>query len=1158
MAAAFRRVVLKPPGLTDEQTAQLRADLETCVEQQAELASRSRHVVNFTGPLEETESCFTIEHEPGRAIPTQSLLDQNASRVAPQELLSIAIALMDSLRAGISANGGKTIVHGGICGGVLLQTPDGAWRVSDFGMAPAICAALGPEQYIELAVAGDVELDAPRKGTAVWEIVPADDENRDDRLCGFVDPHKYATDSLAIFEPRSDIISCGILLHLLAEHRHPLLPGANEHRLSAMAESMAWQAFKGPRQKKLANSSDPAIQRWCELVDLTLSRAPEQRPDANEVIKRLKEVEVEPIAIPGQATSTVEEDKESSGPAKRKRSLALPLTAVLVLGSAIGIWLGVSRETDQDSMAANVNATVPPIIQQTRAPVESVVLAVRDILAQSQFLDDANLKTLVTTQDDGSTGDLEIQYIIPGLASSTSPLQIPEPELGNPWEIPETMRSELAEESSSLDRLLGDDVEAHMTQWAQQNVSTSSTASFVILENIRARIPSPPTWLLDDGRWLASDTKLKIILEYGTDQSEILPILETAVELIAENGEVRATLSGSSAALDAQFNDSIRMALISQQTQSQETHLVRLDTELSDVSPQLASDPSYTDALAPDLPITVDLAGIAQREVVLGWNPVSISFDADPSEAEVIAGFRSSWRKLSALNEEIQSNREHWLHESYRGGFSGRIIETSPPLEGRWTLAVPPPWAFGMESNQTQESTVKLPLEILPSSSELEKPTYWPVITAYTQLTEQPFVISEPRHLTMLGVAVRASGSDAGTSLINYLDPQSPPQQVFPSFELAPIEGAGNRAEAAPVFRVGENALSGSLTVRTHGRFALRTTNQPSTNSSAKLNLQRVDQTVRALFSTPQEVGDGTNSVESELPSATLTFTVDSSQPDGIAVNFTELSNLATHLAANLPKVAALDGHIGTFATRAQIERELESRLSGSDGKLENAEAFAILKQVWRAKGVRAVSPGEDDLASFSKSRQRKLRSNMTKRRLVPTVFVEYFCGPGNVYAVVFSVAPTSSGVAIPEGAWLVRLCTIDDLSTEAALGDRLILAVLSKVPLAGGSPFGSPFSGRLGIILGLDTLLSSVLTPELSMSQPHGSYLEQSGELTTDASNLAWSSLDELRKSDQMGDFALVHNLVASRNADKGASRDELPTLLWVWRTLSDAIDAP
>ncbi len=1164
MAAVFRRVVLKPPGITKEQTSQLRANLEQAIEQQVELATRSRHVVQFTGPLTETETCFSVEHEPGRALATQSLYDQKASRVDPQALLAISVALMDSLKAGYAFNGSQPFVHGGVCSGVLLQTPSGVWRICDFGFVPAICAALGPDQSIELAVATDVELDAPRQGTAVWEILPADDDTRDDRICGFVDPHKYAVKSLATFEARSDIASSGILLHLLAEHRHPLLPGADEHRLSAVAESMAWQAYRGPRRPELTNSSNAAIRRWCELVDLMLSRSPEQRPDAIEIIQRLKEVDIEPIAIPGQTTSDVDTVATSDTPQKRKRGMTLVLVTVIALVAAVGIWLGVTH--DSGATVAKSTVAKTHIEQPTRASTDSTIQAIRDMLSQSRFLKRTDLTALVTTQGDGLSGDLEVSYTIPGLTISSSVVVIAEPELGKPWVIPESLRSQLVEEATSLDDLLGAGSEADMTIWAQQTVLGSSTSSYVTPEDLRARFSSPPNWQLKDDRWLAPDTAMVVSLETGANGADVLNVLETTVELIAEDGQVRATLSGSSTALDAKLSESIRKAVISQQARSGAKHMARLTKELADVSPQLSLDPQIAGTLAMELPIIMSLVGQASREVVLVWNPTSLSYEADPAESEVVTGFRNSWSHLASLNDAVQHDRSHWLHEAYADGFKGLITETAEPQGGRWRLAVPAPWALPKTANDPMKTAAKLPLEMAAESNELPRPEYWPVILKYAKLTKQPFYVSEPHDLSVFNVAIRASGGKGVQSLVAFLNPQSPPQYVFPRFELPPLADSGARASAAPVFQVGENTLNGSLTVSTLGRFSLQTVGQPSSDPSGQLvsglsgqiNLERVDQAVRSLFLGQSDDSGDANRVDDFelLPTATLTLTVDQTQPDGVAVNFGELNDLAAYLFAALPKVSALDTHISTFSARDQIERDLESTLTNSQGRLDETQAYELLKRIWHAKGAN-TQPVEADLASFSKSRQRKLRSHMTKRRLVPTVFVEYFCGPTYVYAVVFSVAPTSSSKPIPEGVSLVRLCTVDELSVGATLGDKLVQTVLAKVPSASESPFGSPFSGRVGIVFAVDALMSPKLLPNLVMSQPIKSYLEPSGELTSDADNLTWASLTELRESDQMGDYTLVGTLVDSGKMNKSTSgSDELQTL-WVWHELTNALNS-
>ncbi|MGB2985194.1 MAG: hypothetical protein WBE26_04870 [Phycisphaerae bacterium] len=295
MPEVYRRVVLKPAGLSVEDSARLRERLAAAVELQQQLASQSPHVLQLVGGLEEDDRAFFVQHEPARALKITELFDSEAPLAGETQLLRTAVALADALRAAHGGDWPQPIVHGGLCGGAVLETSDGVQKLTDFGFAPGICAALGVESYLELALEPNTQGPPHRVGTGVWEVLSPDLDTRDDRICGFIDPEKYGNRMLETFEPGSDIIAAGILLHLLAEHRHPLLEDPEDHRMVAMAESMAWRVYDGRRRRELRESTDPQVQRWCELVGGMLARIPKDRPSASDIVSAFAKVGVKPV-----------------------------------------------------------------------------------------------------------------------------------------------------------------------------------------------------------------------------------------------------------------------------------------------------------------------------------------------------------------------------------------------------------------------------------------------------------------------------------------------------------------------------------------------------------------------------------------------------------------------------------------------------------------------------------------------------------------------------------------------------------------------------------------------------------------------------------------------------------------------------------------------
>ncbi len=296
MPETYRRVILKPAGLPEEQRARFADQLATAVAWQQELAGASPHVLQFLGALRETDAAFVIDHEPAAPLlAPASLFDGTAPAVDTKQLLRLAAAIFDSLKAA-HASGKRVSAHGGLCPGILLTTPDGIEKITDFGLAAAICSALSPEQYLNAAVSARTDGAEELRSTGTWEILSPDEYDREDRICAFIDPEKYGTSAHESFESGSDVIAAGFLLHMMAEHRHPYLPDDDAHRLVEMSEFMAMARYNGARRQDLRESSDGAVAAWCEIVANTLGRLPQNRPSAKEVVQSLSAY-VKPVDV---------------------------------------------------------------------------------------------------------------------------------------------------------------------------------------------------------------------------------------------------------------------------------------------------------------------------------------------------------------------------------------------------------------------------------------------------------------------------------------------------------------------------------------------------------------------------------------------------------------------------------------------------------------------------------------------------------------------------------------------------------------------------------------------------------------------------------------------------------------------------------------------
>jgi len=287
-----QRVILKPPDAPAERIARLADALREAISVQNRLAAKSPYILRFVDALEEQPEAFVVAHEPATPLETTALFDRQAAPIGPELLVRAAHALAEALAAAHApAAGGRPFVHGGLCPGVILTDPDGLYKVTDFGFAPAICKALGVDSYLNLAVGVPSPQTADRYGgmcTAVWEVLPPEVMDRDDRLCAFIDPDKYGSEALTSFEPGSDIIAAGLILYLLAERRHAYLFAEPEaHRVVDMARAMGWGVPYAITRKDLREAVDAGVRAWCELVPRMLARLPAERPSAAELVQKL-------------------------------------------------------------------------------------------------------------------------------------------------------------------------------------------------------------------------------------------------------------------------------------------------------------------------------------------------------------------------------------------------------------------------------------------------------------------------------------------------------------------------------------------------------------------------------------------------------------------------------------------------------------------------------------------------------------------------------------------------------------------------------------------------------------------------------------------------------------------------------------------------------
>ena len=100
MAKAYQRIIQKPSGLSDSDAAKLTKGLSDAIEAQRAFASKSPHILQLIGELQQDERTFIIEHEPADPLlQASTLFDPTAPKDEPEKLMQMAAVFADGLRA---------------------------------------------------------------------------------------------------------------------------------------------------------------------------------------------------------------------------------------------------------------------------------------------------------------------------------------------------------------------------------------------------------------------------------------------------------------------------------------------------------------------------------------------------------------------------------------------------------------------------------------------------------------------------------------------------------------------------------------------------------------------------------------------------------------------------------------------------------------------------------------------------------------------------------------------------------------------------------------------------------------------------------------------------------------------------------------------------
>ncbi|HEY3245601.1 MAG TPA: serine/threonine-protein kinase [Phycisphaerae bacterium] len=525
----YRRLFLKPAGISKKDATRLGKQLASAVEVQKALAVQSPHVLELLGELREDEQSFYIDHEPAEPMPLAAIFDPTLPGAGEQQLLLVARALFDVLKLvhgnpRPSAAQPPLSVHGGLCGGVLLSSADGVEKISDFGFATAACNVLGVDSYLNLAVS---PRDAASSATGAWEILAPDEFERADRLCAFIDPEKYGANKLANFEPSSDIIAAGILLHLMAEHQHPyLFAEPDAHRIPDACMFMGELLYNGARRKDLRESNEPAVKLWCELVARMLARLSSERPTAAELaealapyvkpidvgevlkyrlvalLKRMRASEVGPDEVL-QIAGTLAQHPAAPPPViARARALITEIRAPRLLDEAVSIING--PDWPQAQRALDELLTLPDLSEEISDKGQRVRKVLADGLALQRTLDEVSAERRPTWPSDDprlvQAALTSAQQRVEAAGGALPDKAVPPFLRPRRNEIKEALSAQLAEVAAELERRERErqaaiERDRHTAQSYLEELKTALDAEQLdVLEHLLAETPELTYW----------------------------------------------------------------------------------------------------------------------------------------------------------------------------------------------------------------------------------------------------------------------------------------------------------------------------------------------------------------------------------------------------------------------------------------------------------------------------------------------------------------------------------------------------------------------------------------------------------------------------------------------------------------------------------------
>ena len=466
--------------------------------------------------------------------------------------------------------------------------------------------------------------------------------------------------------------------------------------------------------------------------------------------------------------------------------------------------------------------------------------------------------------------------------------------------------------------------------------------------------------------------------------------------------------------------------------------------------------------------------GLLPRELTASWNRELLVYRPSGSIAFDWEELIERWSQ-AADTVKLINGQGNWMSDATTAAWrESTVLED----DGRWALAAAAPWWSGdTESPPEATMVVHVPADSLKGdalnwmSGVLDfKPAYWPALETVAALRGEAFPAAQSPYreqlLTELGLPQDAL--QFCSVKMNWLGVSIvSPEDAEPAIEIQ-YKGTWS------VARVPES-----------------------------IKLDRVQ----------EYVSQTTN----EAMAVVLRLRADDSG------NISPTWRLDPGFADDLDKVRELDRLLLDRPDRLALEKQIKDRGLANGNVLSEADAVTLLGSIWDIKGV-VGKPSENswpNLAAYLAERH----LGFSNASVLPTVLVEYFCGPDQTYALCFSV---DGAYSVVDGPYLLSLYDTRDLvgrnmtpTIQPTIG-RVLDSFGKDSPTLTAAGTGN----ILGIVLAPDDPMGFIV-PQLASTPLAESY---TSDLKRDVMSLArpvnWSSLQELRDAGRLGDFQVVGHL--------------------------------